>query len=168
MHSDLAIDIDAPGELVFGLARDVERWATLLPHYVSSRVRERDALGRAVVDFVARRPLLRVLGVGLPVTWRSLTWSEPDTLRLRFRHVAGATRGMDVTWRIEPGSDGRSCRVTIDHEFSPALPGFAWFVDRAFTRSIAGRTLQTFKALGEALAAVTDRSVVGGTADGRS
>ena len=58
---------------------------------------------------------------------------------------------MDVTWDIVPLPDGRSCRVTINHEFAPRLPGFAPFVDRFFTRAIAGRTLGTFKALAEAL-----------------
>ena len=58
---------------------------------------------------------------------------------------------MDVTWRIEPLTDGGT-HVTIEHAFSPRLPGFAAFVDRVFTRPIAGRTLATFKALSEAVA----------------
>jgi ribosome-associated toxin RatA of RatAB toxin-antitoxin module len=151
MHSHIGIDIAAPPELVFALARDVERWATLLPHYRRSTAIERRSDGSLIADFIARRPLIDVLGLGLPVTWRSRTWNEPATRRLRFAHVAGATRGMDVTWRIEP-LDGGGCRVTIGHDFQPRLPGFAWFVDRCFTRPIAGRTLATFKALAEAVA----------------
>jgi ribosome-associated toxin RatA of RatAB toxin-antitoxin module len=151
MHSDITIDIEASPELVFALARDVERWATLLPHYARSFAIDHDVRGRPLVEFIARRPLLPVLGLGLPVSWRSRTWNEPDELRLRFVHVAGATRGMDVTWRIEPRGDGGACRVTIGHDFAPRLPGFAPFVDRFFTRPIAGRTLATFKALAEAL-----------------
>jgi hypothetical protein len=57
---------------------------------------------------------------------------------------------MEVTWRIEPEPTG--CRVSIDHVFAPRLPGWAGFIDRAFTRPIAGRTLATFKAIAEALA----------------
>jgi ribosome-associated toxin RatA of RatAB toxin-antitoxin module len=154
MHSDIAIDVDAPAALVFALARDIERWAVLLPHYARSRALEHDPQGRPFVEFVARRPLVPLLGLGLPVAWRSRTWNEPDALRLRFLHVAGATRGMDVTWRIEPRGDGRACRVTIGHDFEPRVPGFARFVDRFFTRPIAGRTLATFKALAEALVEV--------------
>ena len=150
MRSTIGIDIAAPPELVFRLARDVERWERLLPHYARSRARERLPDGAVVADFVARRPLVPVLGLAIPVTWRSRTWSEPDACRLRFVHVAGATKGMDVTWRIEPTP--RGCRVEIDHDFRPRLPGFATFVDRAFTRPIAGRTLATFKALAEAVA----------------
>ena len=149
MHSTIAIDVAAPPDLIFRLARDVERWELLLPHYARSRARERRADGSLVVDFVARRPLIGVLGIGLPVTWRSRTWNEPATCQLRFAHIAGATKGMDVTWQIEAVGDGS--RVSIDHEFRPRLPLFAAFVDRAFTRPIAGRTLATFKALAEAL-----------------
>jgi ribosome-associated toxin RatA of RatAB toxin-antitoxin module len=150
MRSTISIEIEAPPELVFRLARDVERWERLLPHYVRSRVVAAGADGVLVTTFVARRPLIALIGLGLPVAWRARTWNEPDTLRLRFAHVAGPTTGMDVTWRIEPTAAGT--RVSIDHDFRSWIPGFATFVDRAFTRPIARRTLATFKALGEALA----------------
>ena len=154
MHSTIAIDIAAPADLVFALAHRVGRWQRLLPHYFRSREVDRRADGSVLVDFAARRPIpiIGMLGLGLPVAWRARTWSEPLTLRLRFVHVAGATKGMDVTWRIEPVAGG--CHVAIDHDFRPRLPLFAAFVDRAFTRPIAGRTLATFKALAEASAEV--------------
>jgi ribosome-associated toxin RatA of RatAB toxin-antitoxin module len=149
MRSTIGIDVAAPPELIFGLARDVTRWEHLLPHYVRSRVirREPDAI---VCDFVARRRLIPLLGLGIPVAWRSRTWAEPALCRLRFVHTAGATRGMDVTWSITPARGG--AHVEIAHEFRPRLPLFAALVDRAFTRPIAGRTLATFKVLAEALA----------------
>jgi ribosome-associated toxin RatA of RatAB toxin-antitoxin module len=151
--STIGIDVAAPAGLVFALARDVESWPRLLPHYVSARrLGEPDREGRLLVRFVARRPLIPVLGLGIPVAWRSLTWSEPGACRLRFRHRGGATHGMDVTWRIEPRPGG-GCRVEIDHDFRPRLPGWAAFVDRFFTRPVAGRTLATFRALAETLAA---------------
>lgn len=141
----------APADLVFRLARDVERWPRLLPHYVAAdRLAAPDPDGRILVRFVARRSLLPVLGLGMPVAWRSLTWSEPAPRRLRFVHRGGATNGMDVTWRIEPSWEG--CRVEIEHDFRPRVPGWSWLVDRLFTRPIAGRTLATFRALAEALA----------------
>lgn len=154
MKSEIAIDIDAEPGLVFALARDVERWSVLLPHYARSRVVDRAAEGRPVVQFVARRPLVPVLGLALPVIWASRTWNEPETRRLHFDHVAGATRGMRVVWRIEPRAAG-GARVTISHEFDPPIPGFAWLVDQFFTRPIARRTLATFKALAEAVRDVT-------------
>jgi ribosome-associated toxin RatA of RatAB toxin-antitoxin module len=149
VRSEIGIDIAASPAVVFALARDVERWANLLPHYLRSRPIDRRGDGSLVADFVARRSIVPIVGLGIPVAWRSRTWNEPATRRLRFVHVAGATRGMDVTWRIEPMGDG--CRVTIEHRFAPRLPGVAWIVDRVFTRPIAGRTLATFKAIAEAV-----------------
>ena len=155
MHSTISIDIAAPPELVYRLARDVTRWERLLPHYSRSTVVRRDPDGTLVCDFVARRPFVPVLGLGLPVTWRSRTWHEPATWTNRRRRVAGATKGMDVTWTIEPteradGSPGT--RIEIAHDFHPAIPGMAAFVDRWFTRPIAGRTLATFRGLAESIA----------------
>ena len=146
------IEVAAGPAVVFGLARDVTTWESLLPHYARSRLVRRDPDGRAVVAFVARRPLpglLGIFGVGLPVVWRSRVWSDDDGLRLRFVHLGGATRGMDVTWMIEPAPSG--CSVTIQHDFRPRLAIWATLVDRWFTRPIAGRTLATFKALAEAV-----------------
>ena len=104
--------------------RSSSRWPTTssagrrsCPHYTRSMAVDRRDDGSVVADFVARRPLIGVLGLGLPVTWRSRTWNDPVERRLRFVHVAGATRGMDVTWRIRPTGDG--CRVTIEHDFAP-------------------------------------------------
>lgn len=153
MRSAIGIDIAAAADLVFRLARDVERWPDLLPHYVAARRSgPPDADGRVVVAFVARRPLVPVLGLGLPVAWRSLTWSEAEGRRLRFVHRGGATGGMDVTWRIEERA-GDGCRVEIEHDFRPRIPGWAWLIDRLFTRAIAGRTLATFRSIAEAVAA---------------
>jgi ribosome-associated toxin RatA of RatAB toxin-antitoxin module len=154
MRSTIGVDVAAPADVVFGLARDVERWPDLLPHYVAARRQAApDQEGRLLVAFVARRPLVAVLGLGLPVAWRSLTWSEEGGRRLRFVHRGGATGGMDVTWRIDDRPGG-GCRVEIEHDFRPRIPGWAAFVDRLFTRPIAGRTLATFRTLAEALAAV--------------
>ena len=149
MRSTISIEVGAPGELVFRLARDVECWPRLLLHYVRVRPVSRDGDGGLIAEMVARRSIVPALGIGVPVAWRSRTWNEPTALRLRFVHLGGATNGMDVTWRIEPTS--RGCRVSIDHDFRPRVPGWAAFVDRAFTRPIASRTLATFKTIAEAL-----------------
>lgn len=151
MRSTIAIQVEAPAELVFRLARDVERWPRLLPHYVRVDAQPPAPDGSVVARMVARRALIPLLGLSVPVAWRARTWSEPERLRLRFLHRGGATNGMDVTWRIEP--DGGRCRVSIDHDFRPRMPGWAAFIDAAFTRPIASRTLVTFKAIAEAVAA---------------
>lgn len=150
MRSEVATDVDAAADLVFDLARDVSRWERLLPHYSRSRPLDgHGGDGGILCEFVARRELVPFVGLGLPVAWRSRTWAEPATRRLRFRHVGGATAGMDVTWRIEPTAAGS--RILIEHDFAPRMPGWALVVDRLFVRPIAGRTLATFKALAEAI-----------------
>lgn len=149
MRTTTSIDVAAPAELVFRLASEPLRWPMLLAHYERAREISRDG-GAVVCEFVARRPIIPFLGFGIPVAWRSRTWAEPDRLRLRFQHLAGATRGMDVTWRFEPTDGG--CQVTIEHDFRPRIRPWAAVVDRTFTRPIALRTLQGFKAIAEALA----------------
>ena len=153
MHSSIGIRVDAPGHVVFDLARDVGAWEELLPHYRAVTVRGRRG-DRVLAQMVAER---RFGPIAMPVTWRAVCWPEgddPDDLRLRFRHVRGVTRGMDVTWHIRPTLEG-GCRVTIDHRFERPLPllgrdALPAFVDRWFTRAIAGRTLRRFRDLAEA------------------
>lgn len=154
MRSRIGIEIEAPPDVVFGLAHRVDRWERLLPHYARSRVVTARPDGSLLVAFAAVRGVVPLVGLGIPVAWRARTWNEPDSRRLRFVHVAGPTKGMDVTWHIDPTPFG--CRVTIEHDFRPSLPGFAAFVDRWFTRPIAGRTLATFKALAETVAEPRD------------
>lgn len=155
MRSTISIDVEAPPRLVFDLARDVTRWPALLPHYRDVRVEEREGQSRGAVTarMVAIRPFVPLLGYGVPVAWRSQTWAEEATLQLRFVHQGGATNGMDVTWRIESTATG--CRVSIDHEFDPRVPGWAALVNRLFVRPIATRTLASFKAIAEAVVAST-------------
>ncbi len=155
MNSSLAIGIAAAPRQVFELARDVARWAELLPHYRRVTVHGRRD-GRTTAQMVAVRAFRAGGRLGIPVTWRAETWaddSDPADLRLRFVHIRGVTRGMDVTWHIRP--DGQGAHVTIEHVFRRGLPLLGdrllpWIVDRFFTRPIAGRTLRRFKALAEA------------------
>ncbi len=160
MRSTIAIEVAAPPELLFSLASGVERWPRLLPHYVRVDVLRRRPDGSVDARLVARRPLLPVLGLGLPVAWRSRSWAETDPPRLRFVHSGGATNGMDVTWRFEPTMSG--CRVSIEHDFRPRLAIWATFVDRLFTRPIATRTLASFAEIAEALVAPKDAGFAAG------
>jgi ribosome-associated toxin RatA of RatAB toxin-antitoxin module len=153
MHTEISIDVNRPPRTIFDLARDISLWPTLLPHYRKVTIESRND-DRVTATMAAVRPIWR--RVGIPVWWRSQQWADdgdPDDLRLRFKHVAGATKGMDVTWHIR-STDGGS-RVTIEHEFIRRLPLlgnrlFPRVVDRLFVRPIAGRTLATFKRLAEA------------------
>ena len=151
MRSSIEVEVRAPATLVFELARNVERWPALLPHYLRVRVLARHPDDSLTAQFVAVRAIVPVLGLGLPVAWRSRVWPTQDPPQLRFVHLGCATDGMDVTWRLMPTDTG--CRVAIEHEFRPRLGWWAWLIDRLFVRPIARRTLGTFTAIAEAVAA---------------
>jgi ribosome-associated toxin RatA of RatAB toxin-antitoxin module len=148
MRSIIGTDVAADAMTVFRLARGVERWPKLLPHYVAVRVERRTKAG-VIARFVARRQLVAWLGIGLPVAWRSLVWSDAGSLQLRFLHLGGPTAGMDVTWTIEAVPGG--CHVSIEHEYQPRFAPWAAVLDRLIVRPIAARTLASFKAIAEAL-----------------
>jgi ribosome-associated toxin RatA of RatAB toxin-antitoxin module len=166
MRSSIAIDVAAPPEVLFAIAHDITRWEALLPHYLRSRVERSEPDGSLVCRFIARRELVPVLGFGIPVAWRSRTWHDEGTRMLRFRHLGGATGGMDVTWRIEPTPIG--CRVEIEHELCRPLPLLGEtlvpaLIDRLFVRPIATRTLASFRAIAEAIGATSQSEAVAAT-----
>ncbi len=151
MRTETEVQMAAPPTVIFELAHDVTRWPELLPHYRKVTVHSRNG-GHIVATMAA----IRTLGpLAVPVSWRSEQWSDasdPLDLRLRFIHVGGATRGMDVTWHIRPTETGS--RVTIEHELSRPLPlvgadFFPRLIDQFFVQPIARRTLATLKALAE-------------------
>lgn len=151
MHSIIGIRVEAPPERVIALAGDISHWPELLPHYRRVTVHGHRE-GRVVAQMVA----VRAFGpLPFPVTWRTEQWadtSDPADLRLRFFHVRGVTKSMDVTWHIRARDGGSD--VTIEHEFQRGIPLIGQrllpaFVDRFFTHPIAGRTLATFKRLAE-------------------
>jgi ribosome-associated toxin RatA of RatAB toxin-antitoxin module len=132
----------APAERVFRAAAEVERWPELLPHYRWVRMRERDAAGGGIVEMAAWRPFgpLRY-----PTWWVSEMRVDPAAHAVRYRHVDGVTRGMDVEWRLEPRGGGTD--VTIVHEWSgprwPLIrrPAAEWVIGPVFVHGIASRTL---------------------------
>jgi hypothetical protein len=70
---------------------------------------------------------------------------DPNRLEVRYRHIRGITRGMDVTWRLVP--DGTGTRVSIVHEWDgprwPLISKVAanWVIGPVFIHAIASRTL---------------------------
>jgi ribosome-associated toxin RatA of RatAB toxin-antitoxin module len=126
---------------VFQAARTVERWPDILSHYRYVRVLERSA-ECDIVEMSANRPF------GLlqwPTWWTSEMRVDPNRLEVRYRHIRGITRGMDVTWRLVP--DGTGTRVSIVHEWDgprwPLISKVAanWVIGPVFIHAIASRTL---------------------------
>jgi SAM-dependent methyltransferase len=153
--------VRAPLAEIFALARHVERWPAVLPHYryVRFRARTRDAGG--LVDMSANRPFGPL---PWPTRWTSLmsvhhpgNGSEPS---IRFRHVGGVTTGMDVAWTFQPA--GPDTLVRIVHVWNgPRWPMIGAIAARAiigpiFVHGIASRTLAGLAAAAERIGAATD------------
>jgi ribosome-associated toxin RatA of RatAB toxin-antitoxin module len=129
-------------ERVFRHAADVERWPEILPHYRWVRMRERRPDGSGVVEMAAYRPFGPF---NWPTWWTSEMWVDSERREVRYRHVAGVTRGMDVLWTVEP--EGTGTRATIVHQWTgpgwPVIGGIAaaWVIGPVFVSGIATRTL---------------------------
>lgn len=139
MHTETEIEIVASARAVYDAVADVERWPSFLPHYRYVR-RNRDGS----FAMAARRGWI-------PVRWVARIEADPREPTLRFRHVRGWTRGMDVVWKFQPSAQGT--RVTIVHDLDVhALPAAReWFARRVigecFIDAIARRTLFHVKSL---------------------
>jgi coenzyme Q-binding protein COQ10 len=133
--------IAAPAAQVFAAASEVERWPAILPHYRWVRMLERRE-GGGTVEMAAWRPFPPFRW---PTWWVSEMWVDPGRLEVRYRHIRGITRGMDVVWQVVPA--GEATHVSIIHEWSgppwPLLrwPAANWVIGPVFIHGIASRTL---------------------------
>jgi ribosome-associated toxin RatA of RatAB toxin-antitoxin module len=126
----------------FLVAADVEHWPELLPHYRHVRFHRKDGFGRGRVEMAAWR---RFGPLRYPTWWVSEMESDRMEPVVRYRHVDGITRGMDVRWEFLPHHDGS--RVRIVHEWAgPSWPLLGTFaanlvIGPGFVSAIAQRTL---------------------------
>jgi len=137
--------VRAPLDRVFHVAADVERWPQILSHYRWVRFLE-CRNGGGTVEMAAWRHF----GVfRYPTWWVSEMIVDRRAGEIRYRHVRGITRRMDVVWRLveEPGG----VAVTIVHQWTgPAWPIIGALAARlvigpVFIHGIASRTLAGIK-----------------------
>lgn len=133
----------APPEIAFRVAADVERWPDILPHYRWVRFHESRGFGMGTVEMAAWRDFFGP--VRYPTWWVSDMEADPDTPVVRYRHVDGITRRMDVRWEFIPAAPG--CLVRVIHEWDgPRWPLIGAFAARHvigphFVSAIARRTI---------------------------
>jgi ribosome-associated toxin RatA of RatAB toxin-antitoxin module len=139
------VAIQASLDSVFAAATDVERWPDILPHYRWVRFLTRDTDG-GIVEMAAWRPF----GVArYPVWWVSEMRVARAAGQIRYRHVQGITRGMDVVWQL--AARLAEVEVTIVHEWSgptwPLIGSVAarFLIGPVFIHGIASRTLAGIK-----------------------
>jgi ribosome-associated toxin RatA of RatAB toxin-antitoxin module len=144
-HNEIWID-SSPARC-FQVAADVERWPELLSHYTVVRFQRRDGFGRGLVEMAARR----MFGpLGYPVWWASEMWADESVPVVRYRHVAGITKGMDVEWRFKPEGDVTRVEIVHDWPRGPRWPLIGRFAANAvigpvFIHHVAGMTLAGVK-----------------------
>lgn len=146
-HTVNEIEIAAPAATIFALASATERWPEILPHYRYVRVIARSGATRTVEMGASRD--------GIPISWTAEQTDDAERPSIRFKHVRGWTRGMDVEWRFDPSPTGT--RVTIEHHLQFLFPLAAeWLgehvVGEFFVHDVASKTLARIKSLAEARA----------------
>ena len=109
--------VRAPVKRLFELASNVEKWPSHLPHYRYVRFRERRADGGGLVEMSAYRPFpigntsRGALRINWPTWWLSEMSVDRERPAIRFRHVGGITKGMDVEWTFSPAARGTHVRI---------------------------------------------------------
>jgi Polyketide cyclase / dehydrase and lipid transport len=151
--------VRAPLARIFELASQVENWPVYLPHYRYVRFRSRRSDGGGLVEMSAFRPF-RVantsrgpLRINWPTWWLSEMAVDKNRPEVRFRHVGGITKGMEVEWSFLPGSGGTHVRIlhVWDGPRLPVLGTWAatYLIGPVFVHGIASRTLAGLAAVAE-------------------
>ena len=144
MHVGNSLFIAAPPSRIYELAAAVERWPALLPHYRWVKVLEVRGTTR-LVEMACWRDRV-------PLRWTALEELLPEVPRIRFLHVAGVTRGMEVVWEFLPGENGTEVRIEHDLRLAWPVVGPAVanrIIGPLFVQDVAGKTLQRMKILAE-------------------
>lgn len=143
--------VNAPWRTIFGLARDVEQWPARLSHYRYVRFRERASDGGGVVEMSADRPFGLVRW---PTWWLSEMSVDDGAPAIRFRHIDGVTKGMDVEWSFR-AAPGGGTHVKIVHAWDGpplpviGIPAATLVIGPVFIHGIASRTLAGLAAAAE-------------------
>ena len=134
--------VKAPWRTMFELAKKVEEWPLHLSHYRYVKFRERASDGGGIVEMSADRPFGPV---GWPTWWMSEMSVDDGAPAIRFRHIEGITKGMDVEWTFRSVPGGTE--VTIVHVWDGprlpfiGIPAATMVIGPVFIHGIASRTL---------------------------
>jgi ribosome-associated toxin RatA of RatAB toxin-antitoxin module len=144
MRSETSIWIEAPAPALFDLVSDLSGWEKALPHYRYVRILGRQDGATHAAMSARRGPI--------PVFWEALQTVDPKARTIRFQHVRGITRGMDVLWSFE--EEGGGTRARVDHTLDFKVPVVGrWLAERVIAREfiepIVAKTLGCFRALAE-------------------
>ena len=140
--------VRSPLNTIFELAKNVEAWPEHLSHYRFVRFRERRGDGGGIVEMSANRPFAVPLlrrPVKWPTWWLSEMMVNSQTPSVRFRHIGGITKGMDVEWSFSTTPGGTHVRILHVWD-GPPIPlvgiwAAVYVIGPIFIHGIASRTL---------------------------
>jgi len=142
--------VRAPWRTMFDIARKVEEWPAHLAHYRFVRFRDRATDGGGIVEMAADRPFGPL---AWPTWWLSEMSVDDGAPAIRFRHVAGVTKGMDVEWSFRAGPEGTHVKIlhVWDGPRIPVIgiPVATMVIGPVFIHGIASRTLAGLAAVAE-------------------
>jgi hypothetical protein len=147
------IRVHAPFARVFAAASSVTRWPAILPHYRWVRMLE-----GGLVEMAAWRPFGPF--IKYPTWWVSEMTVDRPAGEIRYRHVRGITRDMQVVWRLVEVGEGSGGSVgDVDIEIVHTWDGPRWplvgrlaanlVIGPVFIHGIASRTLAGIKRAAE-------------------
>jgi hypothetical protein len=147
------IRVHAPFARVFAAASSVTRWPAILPHYRWVRMLE-----GGLVEMAAWRPFGPF--IKYPTWWVSEMTVDRPAGEIRYRHVRGITRDMQVVWTLVEVGEGSGGSVgDVDIEIVHTWDGPRWplvgrlaanlVIGPVFIHGIASRTLAGIKRAAE-------------------
>lgn len=140
MNTFNQIQIYGPFETIFTLASQIARWPEIFPHYRWVKIIERR--GEQIIAEMAARHK------GIPLWWKTIQVALPEERRIRYQHIGGITKGMEVEWTFTQVKD--VWLVQIHHVFEPSWPLITpWFseqvIGKLFVQQVANKTLCCIK-----------------------
>ncbi len=134
--------VRAPWRTIFDIAKNVEEWPVHLGHYRYVKFRERASDGGGIVEMSADRPFGPI---GWPTWWLSEMSVDEGAPSIRFRHIGGVTKGMDVEWSFSAAPGGTLVRILHVWDGVPVpfigIPAATLVIGPVFIHGIASRTL---------------------------
>jgi ribosome-associated toxin RatA of RatAB toxin-antitoxin module len=151
--------VRSPVAKIFELARQVEHWPDHLPHYRYVKFRSQRSDGGGLVEMSAYRPFQLAntwrwpIRINWPTWWLSEMTVDSAKPSIRFRHVGGITKGMEVEWSFSASSGGTHVRILHLWD-GPPVPMVGTqvavhVIGPVFVHGIASRTLAGLCAVAE-------------------
>jgi aromatase len=139
-HTDNAIVITAPMQLVWSMTNDVANWPRLFSEYESAEILEQDG------DSLVFRLTLRPDENGQRWSWVSRRSADPATRSVHAHRVeTGPFSYMNIRWEYAQTDDGVRMRWVQDFEMKPGAP----LDDKGMTDRLNRNTIEQMRLIKE-------------------